>query len=89
MILNFFMPTLFCRRCLLLIQFILGKLFDLTDMLAFKRFVISVDLFIIPYFIFVSHEVVPSLLIFAEMTPCRGNSAIDLSIRPLRMFFLK
>jgi hypothetical protein len=89
MILYFFLPTLFCRRSLLLIQFILGKLFDLTDRLGFKCFIMSIDLLIIPYFIFVSHKIVPCFLILAEMTPCRGNSAHDLSVGPLRMFFLK
>ncbi len=89
MIFNFFLPTLIYRRSLLIILFILGILFDLIDRLSFLGLVISVDLLIIPYFIFVSHEVVPRLLIFGKMPPRRVDSAVDLGTGPLRMFFLK
>jgi hypothetical protein len=89
MILYFFLPTLFCQRSLLVNRFILGKLFYLIDSLPFLDLVISVDLLIIPYFIFVSHQVVSRLLIFGKMPPRRVDSAVDLGTRPLRMFFLK
>ena len=88
MILYFFLPTLFCRRSLLVDRFILGKLFYLIDSLSFLGLVISVDLLIIPYFIFVSHKIVPCLLIFAKMSPRRVDSAVDLGTGPLRVFFL-
>jgi hypothetical protein len=89
MILYFFLPTLFCQRSLLVNRFILGKLFYLIDSLPFLDLVITVDLLIIPYFIFVSHQVVSRLLIFGKMPPRRVDSAVDLSTGPLRMFFLK
>jgi hypothetical protein len=86
MIFNFFLPTQFCRRSLLIL-FYLDILFGLIVRVALT-FVISLDLLIIPYFIFMSDKVVPCSLIFAEMTPCRGNFPHDLRVRPLRVFFL-
>jgi len=89
MIFNFFLPTLIYRRSLLIILFILGILFDLINRLSFLGLVKSLNFLIIPYFIFVSHQIVSRLLIFGKMPPCRVDSAVDLGTGPLRMFFLK